>query len=314
MTMPRNINLHLLQHLRALIAERHVSRAAASLGIGQPAMSASLARLRVLLKDPLLVRTSRGMEPTPYALKLSKSVQEAMDIMDEAIRQNQHFDVSDSTRHFRIVSADGAAQLVLPGLAAIAMQQAPRMKISWLAGDVRRASDSLREGEADLIVSNMRSVPDDLHTAPLYPQKIVCIARRDHPRVRGAIDLDQFIELPHVAFSASPLTFSIIDNLVDARLEAMGLVRQISVQVPSLLVSPSVVARTDMVACVPGRIADANAATLGLQVLPLPIELDNVDLGMCWHTRSHRDPAHVWLRAAMRQALQSPFVKPPADR
>jgi DNA-binding transcriptional LysR family regulator len=303
MTMPRNINLHLLQHLKALITEKHVSRAAASLGIGQPAMSASLARLRKQLKDPLLVRTVRGMEPTPYALKLAKSVQQAMDIMDEAIRENEQFNASASTRHFRIISSDGVAQLILPGLAAIAMREAPRMKLSWLAGDVRRAGEALREGEADLIVSNMRSAPDDLLTVSLYPQRIVCIARRNHPKIRGSLSLDQFTALPHVVFASSPQTASIIDNIVDAELESMGMSRQVTVQVPSFLVSPSVVAGTDMLACVPERIALANAAGMNLQVLQLPFDLVDINLSMCWHTRVHRDPAHIWLRSAMKKAI-----------
>ena len=57
----RNVDLNLLVSLNALIIERNVTRAAERQGVSQPAMSAALAKLRDLFKDPLLVRTSHGM-------------------------------------------------------------------------------------------------------------------------------------------------------------------------------------------------------------------------------------------------------------
>ena len=51
-----NLDLNLLVSLDALLAERSVSRAAARLGLSQPSLSASLARLRRHLRDDLLSR------------------------------------------------------------------------------------------------------------------------------------------------------------------------------------------------------------------------------------------------------------------
>lgn len=50
----RGIDLNLLVVLEALLAERHVTRAATRLAMSQPAVSHALARLRTLLYDPLL--------------------------------------------------------------------------------------------------------------------------------------------------------------------------------------------------------------------------------------------------------------------
>ena len=52
----RGVDLNLLVCLRVLLVERHVTRSAGRLGVTQPAMSASLARLRTLFRDQLLVR------------------------------------------------------------------------------------------------------------------------------------------------------------------------------------------------------------------------------------------------------------------
>lgn len=60
----KRLDTHALECLCALVAEAHVTRAAQRMGIGQPAMSEMLARLRETFDDPLLVRTRQGMTPT----------------------------------------------------------------------------------------------------------------------------------------------------------------------------------------------------------------------------------------------------------
>ena len=66
----KRIDLNLLVYLNTLLKERSVSRAAEKLGITQPAMSNALRRLRDLLGDPILVRTSSGMAPTERATNM----------------------------------------------------------------------------------------------------------------------------------------------------------------------------------------------------------------------------------------------------
>ena len=63
--MKPKIDLNLLPIAVALHERRSVSRAAETLNMSQPAVSTALGKLRRALGDPLFVRTSRGMEPTP---------------------------------------------------------------------------------------------------------------------------------------------------------------------------------------------------------------------------------------------------------
>lgn len=114
MTLNKKVNLQLLAHLDALMTERHVSRAAERMGIGQPAMSAALARLRDIFHDPLLIKTKRGMEPTPRALELAKRVHQAMALIESASRALPEFDPATAEAHFRIVASEGVAQLFIP--------------------------------------------------------------------------------------------------------------------------------------------------------------------------------------------------------
>lgn len=300
MSVPRHINLQLLCYLEALVSERHVTRAADKLGIGQPAMSAALARLREIFKDPLLVKTRTGMEPTPHAVELAKRVHEAMDLIDVAARANRAFDASAATEHFRIISSDGVALLFLPGLMVRARAMAPNMSFTYITGDMRRAGEYLRAGDAELVIANLREVPQDLHQSPLYPQRMMCIASAVHPAIQGSLSAEQFAAYPHVVFGAPPVTYTSMEVMVEAALARVGLSRRAALRVPSITLSPAIVAGTDLLAVVPERVAVESAAALPLQVLPVPFELEPVDLSMFWHARWHRDPAHVWLRGALR--------------
>ena len=63
----RRVDLNLLVIFETLMFEKNLTRAAEKLFLGQPAVSAALARLRDLFDDPLLVRNGRGFEPTAIA-------------------------------------------------------------------------------------------------------------------------------------------------------------------------------------------------------------------------------------------------------
>ncbi|MFT3820043.1 MAG: LysR family transcriptional regulator [Rubrivivax sp.] len=297
----RNLNLQLLAYLEALVAERHVTRAADRMGIGQPAMSSALARLRLVFKDPILVKTRAGMEPTGQALQLAAKFHEAMALIDQATRAAQPFEPRAAERHFRLMASDGVAQLFLPPLLARMRSQGPGLRFTCQPGDMRRSAEFLREGECDLVIGHLPRAAAELHTSQLYPQQAVCIAARAHPCVQGSLTLDQFVAMSHVVFGGGPVPFPSMETMVDERLAELGLSRRAALRVPSLTLTAPVVAATDLLAIVPQRVAQAGAEMFGLQILAVPLALDVIDIGMYWHGRLHRDPAHSFLRSVMRE-------------
>lgn len=290
---------HLL-YLQALVEERHVTRAAERMNIGQPAMSAALARLREDFRDVLLVKTSTGMEPTPRALELVRRIREMSDLLEGRGFTDEHFEPASSRAHWRIMASDGIARAVLPELMEVAGREAPTMRFTVHPGDVRRLSEYLRDGDFDLALAFVRSPPSELRQMTLYPQRMVCIARQGHPSIDGQLSLQQFTASDHARWGAPPVAFATMEVLIDETLERQGEARRVALLVSSLTLIPGVVARSNLLGVVPEHLALHSRETLPLQVLPLPFKVPSVDVSMTWHERMHHDSGHKWLRNTLR--------------
>lgn len=311
MASAQNLNFQHLLYLEALVEERHVTRAAERMGIGQPAMSTALAKLREVCKDPLLVKTSTGMEPTPRALELVKHTRNLSDLLEGRGAAGEQFDPAASRARLRIMASDGISRVLLPELMERAGRLAPQMQFTVSPGDVRRVSEYLRDGDFDLALAFVRKVPPDLRQVPLYPQRLICIARKDHPRVRARLTLQQLTQEAHVAWGAPPVPQATMEVMVDEMLEQLGHSRRIAVRVSSITLLPGVVAHSNLLAVVPESLALHALETLPLQLLRLPFEVPRVDVTALWHERMHGDPAHQWLRRTLMEIAQSfehPYV------
>jgi DNA-binding transcriptional LysR family regulator len=147
----KNIDLRLLEVIRELHRTGSVSLAAQNLGLSQSAVSMSLARLRKRFSDPFFVRTSRGMEPTPYAAELMGELQKAADILESAMERRLRFDPVTSDRMFHLASTDIAQCTILPPLVGRLAAVAPSVRI-----DLRTLTENtprqLESGEADLAI------------------------------------------------------------------------------------------------------------------------------------------------------------------
>lgn len=299
-----------LQYLQALVEERHVTRAAERMGIGQPAMSTALARLREVFKDVLLVKTTTGMEPTPRALDLARRVREISDMLSGRGFEAENFEPATSQAHWRIMASDGISRTLLPEMMALVTHDAPQMRFTVQPGDPRRLSEYLRDGEFDLALSFVRSPPSELRQTVLYPQRLLCIARRGHPLVKGALSLKEFISCQHARWGAPPVAHATMEAMVDEALEAMGHARPVTLLVSSLTLLPDVIAGSDLLAVVPEHMARAAALALPIQLLPLPFKVSSVDVSMVWHERLHHDPAHKWMRESLRDIGKKLSLRP----
>ncbi len=285
------LDLNLLRHLDALLGERHVTRAAARVGLTQSAMSRSLAKLRARLDDALLVRGAGGLVPTPRAEALRLPLRRTLDELGALLGPTPAFDPATAVRSFTMAMADYGQAMLLPPLLARIRATAPGVEIVAISAGAD-VSGALDGGQVDLAFTPTRAGSAGTVWRKLFHEEFVCIARRGHPGVGARLTLARFLALSHVSITPGNRP----GTPTDEALARQGRRRHIAVRVPTFLMAPVLVASSDLVGLYPARLASRAATMLPLTVHPPPFPLAGFDLHMGWHERHRHDPGHLWLR------------------
>jgi len=294
------VDLNLLRVLGALIDEQHLTRAGKRLGLTQPATSHALARLRRVFDDPLFVRTSRGLAPTPRAQQLAEPVRAAMRAIDRCFRAEAPFVPASAVRSFSIATSDYGSFVLAPELIERLGREAPSVDVCLRPLDAA-FGEQLARGEADLVVAPKRGdeLPAGIHSRRLFRERFVCLLRRGHPLLKRGIDLATWTSMRHILITPRGTAGGVVDDA----LAELGSRRRVVLTVPHFLLAPHLVTGTDSVVTLGARVAEAFAQILPLCVVDPPVKLPTFEVRMYWHERHHRDPAQQWLRAAVLGAI-----------
>lgn len=297
----KNVDLHLLACFDALMTEQQVTRAAERMKMSQSAMSNALARLRELFKDPLLVRTSKGMVPTSRALELVETVRRGLWHIDDALTHSVPFDPGTADSIIKVMTTDYAAEMLMPALLAKLSREAPKLRVVIQNMDPSRIREALEIDESHLVIGYFQGLANDLYSSTLFTERMICAVRSGHPFVRGSIELEDYCRLGHACFAGfSHADLSTIEKVTDSALASLGRKRTVILQAGSILVILPIVAETDLLATVPLGSARRASKHFGLQVMALPFAMPDLVMSLIWHERTHRDQAHQWVRNAIR--------------
>jgi len=297
-----SIDLNLLVALDVLVAERSVTRAGRRIGLSQPAMSNALRRLRQTLGDPVLVRTSHGMIPTPLASELVVPVRKALVELEAVLSLERSFDPSRAEQVFRVAAMDHAWVVLIPHLARHLASLAPGIRL-----DLSPYGDSIESDlesgvvDAAIVVGSSHGQAPGFQRAELYDDNFDCLVRRGHPLIEETLTLAHYLASGHVL--ASPRSRR--GGLMDRALRKQGLSRRVHVIVPHFVAAPFVVAETDLIATLPRGVARPFARMLDLRVFPTPVEIEGGPWYLLWHERTLHDSAHAWLREQMLQVSRT---------
>jgi DNA-binding transcriptional LysR family regulator len=291
------IDIRLLSVFDEIYKTRSVTAAAKALNLGQPAVSIALSKLRHQFEDPLFVRTSNGMDPTPFSVGLARPVREALDALDLVISHRNDFNPMLSDRTFRICMTDISQLVLLPNLWRMLRVSAPaiRIEIFPLSNDTAR----MLEGEADLALGFMPQLEAGFYQQLLFRQNFVCIVGTDHPRITDHLSLQQFEAEDHAAISSSGLAPLIIDH----EIALQGIKRRIALQIPNFLGAAFVVEHTDLICTIPKRLGDVLQGRGSFRIFPVPFPLPEYAVKQHWHERNHHDQGNQWLRRVIFELL-----------
>lgn len=290
----KSLDLNLLKTFDALLDERSVTRAAARLGLTQPAVSGMLTRMRDSFDDSLFVRTQRGIVPTLRAVELSASVKQILSEVEALLRPSV-FDPATAQFTVSIAATDYALHsVVLPFLPKL-RSAAPGIRLAVQPVESENAQIKFESGDLDIALVTPETAPRDLHSRRLFDETYVCAVREGHPEDAGSgqIDIDRFCALDHALVSYSGERFW---GVTDDALAALGRERRIALSVTNFLVLAEVLRTTDLIAVVPRRLVRTGD---GLKMMSPPVSIPGFSKIAVWHERTHRDEGHRWFRSML---------------
>jgi DNA-binding transcriptional LysR family regulator len=303
----RRLDLNLLKVFDVVMVERNVTRAAVRLAMTQPAVSNALRRLRESTQQELFVPHPGGVTPTAAAQALWPVVREALQRLHEVL-ESDAFDPVAADQSFTVAMADATAALFVPVLVEALQRQRSGVNLMFMPLNTRDPRPMLHQGQADVAVGffpevNLALQAEGTESATrsqaLYACRYVCVMRREHPLAQpGALNLQAYCDAQHVRVSFAGRA----RGFVDESLAALGLKRRVMVTVNQFSTAGSVVQNTDLLTVLPRSFLPATGCQDQLAVSELPFPLRGIDVGLLWHARHDRNPAHRWLRQALAQA------------
>lgn len=295
------IDLNLLVHLDALLREQNVTRAANQLGITQPAMSNGLKRLRSLLNDPILVRTSDGMAPTELALALKPTVRDILFNIEKVVEPERDFDLN-SARVFRVMASDYAESTLIPSLLAEVRKQAPNITLDMLTPSDVSFVD-VEQGRVDMAINRFETLPQSFHQKTIWSDTFSCLMSPENPLVAD-FDLNAYLSASHIWVSKTGFGVGVGVNpedvqrlgWVDEALDRIGGKRKISVFTRHYQVAMLLAQQHDLIATLPSRTAKLHHGQGNFVVKEPPFDIPPFELKMAWSPLLHHNAGHRWLR------------------
>ncbi len=292
----KQLDLNQLICMDALLSEKSVSRAAERLHLTQPAVSWTLARLREYFDDPLLVRVGRTMMSTPFADSMARPVRDLLLQAQAIAARRPELSPEKMQRDITLVASDYVSAIVLADAIRLVCAQAPGIRVSiWPVSEF--FSEQLDSGEIDLLIASSTALTAAHPSETLFTDTFSCIAALDHPTVQGAITADQYYALGHVAVAWGRGHIRTHDQSVMAR---SARTRRNEIVLSSFGMVPGYVVGTARIATIHTRLARRMATQWPVQLLPCPVEIPAITVGMQWNRSTADDPAMAWFRQLLK--------------
>lgn len=295
----QDLDLNLIPYLVAMEDARNVSRAAERLGVSQPRVSTALGRLREYFGDPLFVRTSRGMEPTPRALALIPAARDALIRIEKGMLAAQEFDPATSTHTFSIALSDVGEIVFLPRLLQLFAERAPHANLRSVSVPPGQVERGLESGDIDLAIGYFPDLGgNNFFQQRLFTHRFICLMRSNHPLAGTTMTVEQFLSLGHAVVRAEGRSQEVLEHY----LEKKRLRRRAVLETPHFMSLPFILTRTDLIATVPHAIGFAYVSEhASITIVEPPLPLPRFDLKQHWHRKYHNAPRGEWLRSVVSE-------------
>jgi DNA-binding transcriptional LysR family regulator len=289
-------DLNLLYTLDVLLSEGSVTRAARKLRLSPSAMSRSLARLRSVTGDQLLVQAGRTLVPTPRAVEMREKVRDLVQDARVLLRPAEGLNLSALERSFTLRTSDGFMETFGPSLIRKIRDEAPGIHLRFIR-KLDKDSAGLRDGSIDFETGVVAPViGPEVRAQALFTDRYVGVVRAGHPLAERLVTVCDYIDYGHVIAWRQGLELGLVDELLDQS----GMKREVVASVDGFAAAASLARGTDLIATIPEK--HTGGLRHGMSSFALPLPVAPFTISLLWHPRLDGDPAHRWLRECIREA------------
>ncbi|WP_286222106.1 LysR family transcriptional regulator [Marinobacter apostichopi] len=290
------LDLNLLHVFDTIYREGSLTRAARALHLTQPAVSHSLSRLRDHFDDPLFTRQGNQMVPTPLARRFLESMRPGLNQIQGAVNQFHAFDPASQRKTYSLGLRDILESTFLPQLMK-RLEPYPELEIVSQRIPRREMETQLAAGKLDFAVDVLLPVSNQTSHQLLRRDRLVLIARSDHPLTKGKLTMEEYLKAKHVLVSSRTEG----PGIEDFELSRLGVQRDIRLRCQHYFAACRVVEETDLLLTMPETYARIIAERASLTLMDPPAELPSIDVHLYWHRAYEKEPALIWFREQLRE-------------
>ncbi|MCY4427142.1 MAG: LysR family transcriptional regulator [Halieaceae bacterium] len=287
----QDVDLNLFLVFATIYELGSVTGAAEALGLTQPAVSHSLARLRVTVDDDLFIRHKNKLLPTPFAQAIVDDVIYALDVLRSRSFEPQRFDPLRAEVTLQISLAVSMEIFILPRLLERLSLTAPKVNIIAVRQSGEELEDQLASGSTCLALDTGAATTTLMQTA-LATDQLVAVVRKGNPIVKDGMSKKTYLAARHVLVN----TRSNPGTLEDDELDRLGLRRDIAAQCTALTTALRTVENTDYVVTLGLKQLEAIHPDHDLAIFDFPFSRPSLSAVLLWHQNRDKDPANQWLR------------------
>jgi DNA-binding transcriptional LysR family regulator len=265
------VNRGRLKHLQLVvdIAElRSLQKAAASIGLSQPAATHALVELESTLGCPLFERHARGMTPTPTGLALLPLIRDVLRLM-QACADTVAFRQEGATGIVRIgATVTGISGLLVRALPLFCAAN-PDVVVEVIEVSIDELTEVLGSNRVDMMVCReTHAVPAGFRFLPIVSDRFVVACGLDHPLTRSPIVLND--DLSRYGWLLTPLT-GISPRALDEFFSRFNTPpRTCNMSSRSVLLTKAMLEEGELLALIPYNFIRPLVQARGLAVLPVP--------------------------------------------
>ncbi|RTR39379.1 LysR family transcriptional regulator [Shewanella canadensis] len=301
MSQQKQFDLNLLRVFATVCRTASFSRAAEELDLTQSSVSNAIARLKRTVGEELFIRVGRGIKPTAAAVSLYQQFENPLSSIEQTLLGLDKFDPLSSQRTFHVYANE-----TMIGLLHRTVEQrlnSTGIKLIFRETPVQeqQLQLDLQLERVDLAIDMIKPDLASFTSQEVMTDKLVCVVRKDHPRISGSISREQYFAEKHIILNMKRGNLSVVDFLTDEVLPA----RAVYSEQASILAMLATASKSDAITLASYSYAKEYAELFGLQVLSLPMNVNPIKYHMVWSSKLSRSPANIWLRSTLLSLIES---------